>query len=140
MSLADTCKPLQNAAVRKFRDKHRNVNFKINADDHERMVSVTSTRAHVGGLKLCLPFLRCFGGEISYLTLQNYCVSPKAENYLDKYINQYCKSLISFKICKKSHFSNDAYQKPFKNVENVDMDKCHLGNNFSSFGDWFPNL
>lgn len=105
LKVADTCKRLQIAAAVKFGDKHGEINIEIDVEAYETMVSVTPTRAHVNGLKLCLSLLRCFGAKISNLTLQYFFVCPELESNLDQYINQYCAdALISIEICDKSHF------------------------------------
>lgn len=96
----------------------------------------------VTGLKFCLSFLRCFGCKITRtIVIFSSGVEQSKEEYLDQYIKQYCAdTLTGISFADKSGFSNEAFAKPFKNVESVEI-ACDLtGETWSNFANWFPNM
>lgn len=100
-------------------------------------ISVRREAISVTGLKLQLPFLRCFGAKISHLDFipgREYA----HKSIFDQYINQYCAdTLTSFTIRGKKIFT---VEKPFKNLEKLMIEDGDLNEMFRNYVNWYPNL
>lgn len=140
LNVAGTCKRLQIAAAAKFRDDFGGKTIKLNPF-YYRYIRIIKYDDQLDfyGLKMCLPFLRCFGA-----TILNLSVSYSGENvHLDNYINRYCADNLK-KISFVDKISSKNFSKPFKNVEKIKffsvMTKCELKNQLLSIVHLFPNM
>lgn len=57
-----------------------------------------------------------------------------------QYINKYCaESLVTIQFVGKPPFRIEYFDKPFVNVQNVDISDCDLGEQFKQIFTWFPH-
>lgn len=146
LNVAGTCKRLQIAAAAKFRDEYGDRDITLNLENDSRFgedapdIEITEYRFLVRQ-KVCLPFLRCFGAQISHLSI-TYGETPGPQlDIVEQYINQYCAdTLTSVKFNGNRIFSNRIFQKPFKNVNKVSILFNDLKDQLPNFVNSFPNL
>lgn len=121
-------------------------------NNHSPYICVAKNH-QIKGLKSCLTFLRCFGADLSEITVQwhtwaayksiNPTLIPKCKCHtrLDQYINRYCaESLSTITFYDKFGFSIENYVKPFVEVDTIRLLHCGLEQKLPKFNDWFPNL
>lgn len=141
LNVADACKRLQNVAIATFRKKHGNKPIRFflwgNSIDYYDDYNID-----ISGLKLCLPFVRCFGAEFSELTIHTGNSVPiSRNNYLDQYINNYCAdTLTSIRFFEKPSFQVENFPKPFNHVKDVFIGHSVLGQQLPIVRDLFPNV
>lgn len=105
---------------------------------------------YVRGLKLCLPFLRCFGAQITELhsfdgsyphVLISTEYKSKFSHHVDRYLNQYCtENLQKILFYGRPAFSSENFRRPFRMVKQICFIDADLENGLSNFGNWFPGL
>lgn len=148
LNVAGTCKRLQAAASTKFAHDYGNRTVYLcqaTSDNVYRFSPGILTPNHgairINGLERCLPFLRCFGGEISSLEIDYSGIVGSQKHHLDRYINQYCADTLTTFSCRNGHaFASESFLKPFKCVDNVSLSSFNLGDNLKNFVHWFPNV
>lgn len=148
LNVADTCKRLQAAASTKFGHDYGNRFIYLcqaTSDNVYRfcpgILALNHSVIRVNGLELCLPFLRCFGGEISRLEIDYSGIFGSRKQHLDRYINQYCADTLTRFSCRNGEtFASDSFLKPFKCVEKVVLSHFNLGGHLKDFVHWFPNV
>lgn len=92
-------------------------------------------------LKTCLQYLRCFGSLITKLQIGYYQPNAHHVNLVEQYIHKYCnETLISITFIHKMKFTDDLFQKPFTNVENVRISHPELNIQLPTIAEWFPNV
>lgn len=142
LNVAGTCKWLQHVAVNKFGQRYRKKRVYLDlSNPHARSwIHVHRNEINLSGLNNCFSFLRCFGGKISDLVVNYSDNSDKITGYVDQYINQYCvESLVSMsQVQRAAPIIN--LQKPFRNVEKLDITTSCLGKHLPKFTNLFPNL
>lgn len=136
LNVARTCKRLQIAAAAKFGDAYGKkfiiiLPFFGNHGIH--FLHADLIRVHE--LKLCLPFLRCFGSKIL-----NLRVILDPDSYLDQYINQYCVNTLTRIEFHHQMVKRFLFTKPFTNVESLDLNYTCLRDKLPSLVKWFPKL
>lgn len=95
----------------------------------------------VHGFKMCLQFLRCFGPSIRNLGVWYKRWSDKQCQHIDEYVNKYCAdALIAVEFVGKPCISTVHFEKPFVNVEKLEILNCDLSDQLPSFPQWFPNV
>lgn len=96
----------------------------------------------VNGLKMCLPFLRCFGSSIENLFIFHHNFNEKQCNYIHHHVNEYCaETLINMELWDKRNEKQLKFMgKPFVTVQTVEVVHTDLHNQLSSFAKWFPNV
>lgn len=96
---------------------------------------------YIGGLRTCLRFVRCFGSHISKLEI-TYCHSSRKDNnYLDRYVNEFCAdTLIELNYVRKPTILLDIPKKPFTNVQILRIIDSNLNYSMEEIVGWFPNL
>lgn len=140
LRLAHTCKRLQVAVAAKYGDDFGETEVKMVLNGNGSIMKSPSV-VEVFGLKNILPFLRCFGAKISKLHVDYDGANQPQIDYVDEYINKYCaKTLTWITFTNKSEYSAEKFRTPFENVKNVGIYCGRLGNQFSNFAIWFPNL
>lgn len=143
LSLANTCKRLQIAASVKFSDilGKREIYLGLSQFNWKKPgIYDNGYLIEVFGLKYGLPLLRCFGLKIYGLNILYHCNS-EPNDYVDRYVNQYCADTVKFIAFKrKPKFSPETHQKPFKCVERVVLQNVDVGKHLPSFVNWFPKL
>lgn len=94
----------------------------------------------VHGFKKCLQFVRCLGSSIGSLGIWYKGWTNKQCQHIDEYINQYCAdSLVRIEFVGKPNISVRCFEKPFVNVQKLDIFDCDLDNQLPSFPRCFPN-
>lgn len=95
----------------------------------------------IADVKMFLQFLRCFGPSIQNADIYLERLNSKYFDYIDQYINQYCAgTLVSLSYSGNRKFSAANFQKPFVNLESVQLKDADLGDKLPLFVEWFPNL
>lgn len=95
---------------------------------------------NITDFKSCLQFIRCFGSSITHLKIYYGHVGGIRYDYVHEYINQYCaESLITIRFHCKSAFAIKNFEKPFVNVQTVQLYGCDLFE-LLPFGKWFPSV
>lgn len=98
-------------------------------------------RIRIYGLRLCLQYLRCFGGLITDLVIHYDKSKSKRYQYVHHYINDYCTtSLTHILFMNRPKISIDRFTQPFINVTDVCVSCCKLGKQLPHFAELFPNL
>lgn len=93
---------------------------------------------HIGGLEICLQFLRCFGRSIFRMKIAFYESNCKRCAHIYQYINAYCaESLREIEFQGKSII---AMERPFVRVELIRIHDHILGDHLPRLVEWFPNL
>lgn len=105
---------------------------------------------YVRGLKLCLPFLRCFGGQITKLfaldgsyphVLISNGYKSQFSHHVDRYLNQYCTDSVSHLLFYgRPAFSMENFRKSFCMVKQLRLIDTALDDGLPNFGKWFPNV
>lgn len=94
LMVACTCKQLQNAAAAHFGSRFGKKDVWFTPSRRIAIHVNKYDAIDVCGLKLCLPFLRCFGANISRLRVFVPCCDNNYYNrnfkFLLQYINKYC--------------------------------------------------
>lgn len=95
----------------------------------------------INDLKSCLQFLRCFGSSIGHLAIHYRESDSHRYDYVHQYINKYCSdSLVHIRFNLKPSFRIEHFDKPFVNVQRIEMFRCNLDEQFQQFFEWFPNV
>lgn len=98
-------------------------------------------RINVLGLKATLQYLRCFGPSITELTICYNQSRSKSYEYVHEYLNEYCSDRLNcILFSEMPNIATEQLKKVFKNVHEISMWDSHLGEQFSSFVDCFPNV
>ena len=104
---------------------------------------IDGVNIQIFSFKYCFSILRCFGAKISVLHFDYGGVAKKHRNltqYINQYLNQYCADTLN-KITFQCHFPRQAFQKPFKNVNTVEIFTCKFVNSkLENLANSFPNL
>lgn len=147
LNVAGTCKRLQVAAVAKFGQKFGKKCVCLAPARNYQSICEYQGNITIHGLKHTLPFLRCFGAEITNLRFQDRPTTSKKETHLYRYIQQYCADTVTtlhFKmgLMEDVMFPVELFStsKPFRSVANIDITGGHLGRVVLNFPKWFPNL
>lgn len=140
LHVADTCTWLRAAAAMKFGTNFRQKRIYLDLQTYAQpWIHVHRNEINLSGLRVCLPFLRCFGEKITDLAVNYRNSDGKITGQVDRYINQYCGNLISISQVNRA-FPITNLQKPFKNVEKIDITSSCLGKYLPKFTYLFPNL
>lgn len=142
LNVAGTCAWLQHIVAVQFGEKFRKKRIYLDLHNpHARSwIHVHRNEINLSGLRNCLQFLRYFGGTISDLVVNYSDVGNETAGHVDQYINQYCVgSLVKISQVQRA-FPITNLQKPFKNVEKLDITSSCLGKHLPKFVDLFPNL
>lgn len=117
---------------------------------YQPQISALDDDIYVRGLALCLPFLRCFGTNITELQVFDgtypYVLIAKESrskfsHHVDRYLNQYCaETLSSVLFYGRPAFSSENFRKPFHLVQKLCLIDAALENGLTQFPSWFPNL
>lgn len=102
---------------------------------HLTYVSVHKDEIWLRDLKSCLQFVRCFGEIITDLTIWD-----GSNDYLNQYIQQYCAETLTSVSFNQGSLSANFFQKPFNNVNAVEIRNVKLQDSLPRFIDWFPNM
>lgn len=90
--------------------------------------------------KICLQFLRCFGSSLSNVHMYYHGSNSQRYDYIHQYLNKYCaETLLELELIIKPRLLIKHFDKPFVKVQTVALHYCHLGEQFPSFRQWFPN-
>lgn len=94
------------------------------------------------GLKACLQFLRCLGSSINHLNIWYSRWNKKQCEHIHQYVNEYCaNSLVNIEFWDKPNRNPiKQFGKPFVNIHTAMVYNSCLGDQFSSFQQWFPNM
>lgn len=147
LNVGRTCKRLQIAAAAKFGDDFGKVKIRfcnwlyyyhrdsgINIDKYDGGIDVI-------GLKLWLPFLRCFGRHVSMLRVDYRDVPETRMEFLDHCINHYCAdTLEGCTLLETRALSVKNFTKQFKKVNSVSISGAPLRNQLPFFNKMFPNM
>lgn len=140
LNVADTCKHLQVAAAVKFAYDFGDAlvtMFPIGSTNRIEN-HACSKKIFVCGMTMCLSFLRCFGAQISKLSV----FSGACMGYYE-YINQYCAdTLIAIDLrYDYSHtIFHGVFSKPFKRLQSVQLMGTNLNDHLLDYARWFPNV
>lgn len=152
LNVAMANKKLQLAATSTFRSKYGTTSIWLQniINSNTPQMYTLDDDIYVCGLKLCLPFLRCFGGCVSELlvfdgTYPHVLISryfkSKFSHHIDRYLNQYCvENVSSLLFYGRPAFSVENFRKPFRMVKKVRVVDTTLENGLTHFTEWFPNL
>lgn len=146
LNVANTCKRLQIAAVAKFRDDFGQIPIKLfldNCSSDGSSIFSNSEQIVISDVKLCFPFLRCFGAKITDLYVTFYHpIKMDLRTKLYRYTNQYCASTLT-KITigvESLEFMSESFQKKFSQIEEVKIVCGDLKDQLPNFLKWFPKL
>ncbi|XP_031634288.1 uncharacterized protein LOC116347714 [Contarinia nasturtii] len=133
LNIAHTNKQLIPAADLAFQRKFGKMEFQLN---NKRYYYSSGDNIKINDKKTQLRLLRCFGHFITKLDLQQ---SDEFGKKLVDYANEYCfESLTAIKI-RWLYIRNDMLQKPFSNIEVVELKECKLYAD-TNFKKWFPAM
>lgn len=86
-----------------------------------------------------LPFLRSFGDSILKLSIRKMSYTNDNWERISEYIHQYCNNFEELEICASKNVLVNV-QRPMKNVSNLSIYMCDLGQQFLQFPRLFPEL
>lgn len=130
---------------RKFNNKVINIHtINIHPNPHANIKDffwICFEKVSFSDFIICLQFLRCFGSSLSNVHIYYHGSDSKRYDYIHQYVNQFCaESLLEIEFTIKPRLLINHFEKPFVNVQTVALHYCHLGDQFSLFSQWFPNV
>lgn len=97
-------------------------------------------RIIISHFETCIRFLRCFGSSIKHLAVHYRESDSHRYAFVHHYINKYCsENLRTIRFNLKPAFGIEQFDKPFVNVQTVQMFSVDLGEQIGQLSKWFPN-
>lgn len=119
--------------------------LKVELDPSEERAAplIVGDTIRVGGLKMCLQFLRCFGPALTNLAVMN-CdhLDDDTYSYVKHHMEEYCtEKLVEMALYGVRHFERNLFAKSFGRVERMLISRMVLGKNqLVNLIETFPSL